>query len=974
MKYRLPLHVHISTLFLVLLLIVGGAIGGLGYTVSRGILKASANELSQRIGRETLREVRSLIGPAEMATRLLSLGGLPQAGSLEQRLGYLGFMREALNGSSELTSLYVGYGNGDFFLLRRVADAAAAGDFSAPAETAYIVQSIDHPAGKVRGRFIFLDQTLTRLHSEERADYARRYDPRSRNWYQAALASDGQIKTPPYLFFTTGEVGTTIANRAGRSAAVVGADITLKTLDQGLAQQLATPGMQIALTNAAGQIIAHPDNAKMIRRSAAADGQPVLASLAEAGVPVLAQLAPVLPALSGDATTKLMQQVGAESWHVALSPLSLEGSETLTLITAIPDSELMAASYTLIRHAAIVMVLLIVVAIPVTWTLARAVSEPLRKLAGEVDAIRHFEFSKPISVESKVLEVSDLAQTVDSMKHAIRRFLDISQAVAAEKNFDRLLPQLLSETIDAADAVAGVLYLVDDDQLLPATGLHADGSALPPSAPQVDAAVGSPLFQTALAARTARAAQLTDADIDALGLADAVNASGASHAIAVPLLNRQHLLVGAMVLLRHDQTDAARLSFIGALSGSAAVSLETKELIHAQKQLFEALIKLIAGAIDAKSAYTGGHCARVPEIAKLLARAACAQTDGPYRDFSLDDDGWETLHVAAWLHDCGKVTTPEYVVDKATKLETLYDRIHEIRMRFEVIKRDQEIACLEAIASGESASAARARLAEALAQLDDDFAFVATCNEGGEFMAPERLTRLNAIAARRWTRTLDDRLGTSHEERERQSGTMAPTLPTSEPLLADKPEHRFARQAAERIAEDPRWGFKMEVPELRYNQGELYNLSVARGTLSAEERYKINEHIVQTLIMLSELPFPKHLREVPEIAAGHHEKIDGSGYPRRLRGEEMSVLARMMAIADIFEALTAVDRPYKKGKTLSQAVAIMAQMKADGHLDPDLFDLFLRSGVYRDYANRFMRPEQIDEVDLAAYLDTAPQG
>ena len=974
MKFRLPLHVHISTLFLVLVLIVGSAIGGLGYSVSRSLLKSSADQLSQRIGRETLREVRSLIGPAEMAARLLSLSGLPQAGSLEQRLGYLGFMREALDASSELTSLYVGYGNGDFFLLRRVANAAAAGNFAAPPETAYLVQSIDHPAGKVRGRFIFFDKALTRLHSEERPAYAQGYDPRSRHWYQDALAADGQIKTPPYLFFTTGEVGTTIASPAGRSAAVVGADITLKTLDQGLAQQLATPGMQIALANAAGEIVAHPDNAQMIRHAAGPGGQPVLARLEEAGSAVLAQLAPLLREIDGDATLQRVLPVGAESWHVALSPLTLEGAGKLTLLTAIPDSELMADAYALIRHAAIVMALIIALAVPITWALARAVAEPLRKLAGEVDAIRHFEFSRPISVESRVLEVSELALTVDSMKRTIRRFLDISLAVAAEKNFDQLLPQLLSATIAAAEADAGVLYLADDDKLLPASGLRADGSALPASAPCGAAASDSPLFAAALAARTACAGRLAAEDIAALGLADAVDACGDRHAIAVPLQNRQHQLVGAMVLLRHDETDAARLSFITALSGSAAVSLEAKQLIHAQKQLFAALIKLIADAIDAKSAYTGGHCARVPEIAKLLARAACAQHDGPYRDFELDDDGWETLHVAAWLHDCGKVTTPEYVVDKATKLETLYDRIHEVRMRFEVIKRDQEIACLKAIAAGEPEAAARARLAEALAQLDDDFAFVAACNEGGEQMAPERLARLKAIAARSWLRTLDDRLGISHEEQERKSRTVAAALPAVEPLLADKPEHRIERGTAEHIADDPRWGIQMPAPELRYNRGELYNLCVARGTLSAEERYKINEHIVQTLIMLAELPFPKHLRQVPEIASGHHEKIDGSGYPRRLRGEEMSVLARMMAIADIFEALTAVDRPYKKGKTLSQAIAIMGQMKADGHLDPDLFDLFLRSGVPLDYANRFMRPEQIDEVDIAAYLDTAPAG
>ena len=288
-------------------------------------------------------------------------------------------------------------------------------------------------------------------------------------------------------------------------------------------------------------------------------------------------------------------------------------------------------------------------------------------------------------------------------------------------------------------------------------------------------------------------------------------------------------------------------------------------------------------------------------------------------------------------------------------------------MRFEVLKRDAEIACLKAISAGEPEDAARTKLSAELAQLDDDFAFVATCNEGGEFMEPEKQERLKSIAARTWLRTLDDRAGISHEEKQRKERTPAPELPIVEPLLADKPEHVFERQARDRIAEDNPWGFKMRVPELLYNKGELYNLGIARGTLAEEERYKINEHIVQTLIMLSQLPFPKHLRQVPEIAAGHHEKMDGTGYPKRLRGEDMSQLARMMAVADIFEALTAVDRPYKKGKTLSEAIKIMAKMRDEQHIDPDLFDLFLHSGVYREYAERFLRPEQIDTVDIEAF-------
>ena len=565
-----------------------------------------------------------------------------------------------------------------------------------------------------------------------------------------------------------------------------------------------------------------------------------------------------------------------------------------------------------------------------------------------------------------ITEVDDLAQTMDAMKETIRRFIDVTHAIADEKDFDRLLPRLLSETIAAADAGAGVLYLADNAHLRLAAALRANGTVLTAADASVALADCGPLLAAALGARKAQSGRLSAADIAALHLP--VGDEATDHAIALPLLNRSDVLVGVMLLIRAEASDPAQISFIEALSGSSAVSLETRELIRAQKVLFESFIQLIAGAIDAKSPYTGGHCARVPELTKMLARAACAESDGPYKDFQLNNEEWEAVHVAAWLHDCGKVTTPEYVVDKATKLETLYDRIHEVRMRFEVLKRDAEIACLEAIAGGEAAESARTRLADELRKLDDDFAFIATCNEGGEFMAPEKLARLQAIAARTWTRTLDDRIGISHEEKLRKERVPPAPLPASEPLLADKPEHRFERGARDVMPVDNPWGFRMPVPELLYNKGELYNLSVARGTLSEEERYKINEHIVQTLIMLSELPFPKHLREVPELAAGHHEKMDGTGYPRRLTSEQMSPVARMMAIADIFEALTAVDRPYKKGKTLSEAIRIMTFMKRDGHIDPELFALFLRSGVYREYAEAHLRAEQIDEVDVEAAL------
>jgi HD-GYP domain-containing protein (c-di-GMP phosphodiesterase class II) len=194
-------------------------------------------------------------------------------------------------------------------------------------------------------------------------------------------------------------------------------------------------------------------------------------------------------------------------------------------------------------------------------------------------------------------------------------------------------------------------------------------------------------------------------------------------------------------------------------------------------------------------------------------------------------------------------------------------------------------------------------------------------------------------------------------------------LPAAETLLADKPWHRIARDPGE--LPDPSYGFRMDVPQDRYNYGELYNLSISRGTLTNEERYKINDHIVQTIVMLERLPFPPTLSRVAEYAGTHHETLKGDGYPRKLNAAQLSIPARIMAIADVFEALTAADRPYKKAKTLSDSIAILAGFRDRGHIDADLFDLFLTSGVYRSYAERFLKPEQIDTVDIAAHLSAS---
>ena len=416
--------------------------------------------------------------------------------------------------------------------------------------------------------------------------------------------------------------------------------------------------------------------------------------------------------------------------------------------------------------------------------------------------------------------------------------------------------------------------------------------------------------------------------------------------------------------------DAFDQHLIEALASQAAVCVERTQLLEAQEQLIDSMITLLAGAIDAKSPYTGGHCERVPELAMMLARAAEETAEGPLADFRLGgEQAWREFRIGAWMHDCGKITTPEYVVDKATKLEANYNRIHEVRTRFEVLLRDARIAWLEGVINGGDPAELEATYLLRQSQLEADFAFVADCNLGGEFFGPDKVERLRAIASQSWQRHFDNRLGLAWEELSRHSDS-AQELPVLEPLLADHAWHVIPRHSDQIPAAS--YGFKLEVPEHLYNLGEVYNLTISRGTLTNEERYKINEHIVQTIMMLETLPFPANLSRVAEYAGTHHETLDGKGYPRRLTADDLSVPSRIMAIADIFEALTASDRPYKKAKTLSECLTILAGFRDRQHIDADLFALFLRSGVYLTYAERYLKPEQIDAVDLESYLAPAP--
>lgn len=390
--------------------------------------------------------------------------------------------------------------------------------------------------------------------------------------------------------------------------------------------------------------------------------------------------------------------------------------------------------------------------------------------------------------------------------------------------------------------------------------------------------------------------------------------------LTFPLKDHEQEIIGVLQLINAKNSESGEVvpfsevsqQLAESLASQAAVALTQRRLITELQVLFESFIKMIASAIDDKSPYTGGHCRRIPVLTMMLAEAAHNTDIGPLAGFRIDDKDRYELETAAWLHDCGKVVTPEYVMDKATKLETIFDRIHALETRFEVLRRDAEIeylnACLQEDCSARQRDTLKQDYERVCAKYREDFEFLRNANIGGEFMRDEDIERVRQLAQIEWVDAEGSR----------------------QPLLSDD---------------------------------EVMNLSIQRGTLNDEERKVINNHIVATIKMLESLPFPKNLQNVPEYAGGHHEKMDGTGYPRGLTREQMSVQARIMAVADIFEALTASDRPYKKGKALSECLRIMGFMKKDNHIDPDIFEIFIREKVYLDYAEEFLDPEQIDEID-----------
>ncbi|MFM4964952.1 HD domain-containing phosphohydrolase [Aeromonas bivalvium] len=952
---RRPFYVHIATLFIGLFGLLGALLILQQFDQHRALGMAYEYRSFQQYRDQLALALRLNERPARTSLSLLAAGTLMQAQTQEARLAFLPQLTEALASNHGYGAIFVGYDNGDFFLVRPLTDRVKGQLGPLPEGSSLLVQSL---VGG-RGEYLYYDARQQLIARTAMADY--QFDPRARRWYQQALRSSGIASTPPYLFFTTQEPGITLAMASRDKKAVIGIDASVERIST-LIGKIQQEGTLLVLFDHHGTLLA-TDPAQL----PGYERLRVLPKISSLNDPVFTLLQRRLSAepdlLDGHSALTLDDPERGE-WQVNLSPIG-EGSP-FYLGLLIRSERLFAGARQQALHNLGSALLALLLLLPIIWLVARRTAMPLRALTREAERIQHFDFSQGEDPHSAILEIDDLSRTMSGMRLTLGNFMNIGRALGAEHDVDALFQRVLGETIAAAGANGGALYLVVSGELQPE---RAFWRGQPPQ--RID---GAPLLRPVL--RGERVKLVLEAGLWQRHLAGWGDYPGEGHLVAEPLHDHHQEVIGCLLILLPPCSPAelgARISLIEALAGTSASAIENQRLLAEQKRLLAAFIELIAGAIDAKSPYTGGHCQRVPELTRLLAEAASAERQGPFASFNPSEQEWEAIHIASWLHDCGKVTTPEFVVDKATKLETLYDRIHEVRTRFEVLKRDAHIAALSEQLTEAQQSAARTAVLPRWAELDAEFAFVAECNQGGEWMAPERLEQLQRIASRSWWRTLDNRLGLGTEELGRYQGAPA-ALPCRESLLSDRPEHRIPRSQDEQLNPDNPWGFKVAVPAYRYDRGELHNLGIRRGTLSEEERYKINEHIIQTIKMLERLPFPRHLKQVPEIAGGHHERMDGGGYPRGLTREQMSIPARIMAIADIFEALTARDRPYKSGKSLSQSLAIMSQMADEGHIDPDLFALFLRSRIWQHYGERFLEESQCDRVDLVAFLPPAQRG
>lgn len=377
--------------------------------------------------------------------------------------------------------------------------------------------------------------------------------------------------------------------------------------------------------------------------------------------------------------------------------------------------------------------------------------------------------------------------------------------------------------------------------------------------------------------------------------------------LVIPLVNHENDVIGVLQLINKTKVLGHVISFdeaderiIKALAGQAAMALTNNHLINSLEEFLNSFISTIAHAIDAKSPHTMNHIAKVEKIAILLAKAI-DKDETVYKDVKYTENDFRQIELAAWMHDIGKISMPESVIEKSTKLHGIFDRIQIIKERFEILKRDHEIAYLKNEISQEDYNSK-------LSQLNEDLEFLESTNIGAEFTSDDKIERIEKIS-----------------------------------------QYTYKKDGKDVFI---------------LNDNEKYNLSIRKGTLTDEEKNIMNSHADLSYEMLSTLPFPKKYANVLDIAANHHEKLNGKGYPRGLSEKDLTLEDRIMVLADIFEALTSSDRPYKDAKKLSEVFRILSFMVKDNEIDGELVKFFHENEVLQQYAMEELNPAQMDESKL----------
>ncbi|MED5353389.1 MAG: HD domain-containing phosphohydrolase [Nitrospinota bacterium] len=518
--------------------------------------------------------------------------------------------------------------------------------------------------------------------------------------------------------------------------------------------------------------------------------------------------------------------------------------------------------------------------------------------------------------------VDEVTVYAEQLGGQIKKLSDIGRALSGVHDLNTLLEMIVDQARSFTKADAGTLYIMEENTLrfqivqndslkIRMGGKTGDTIPFPP----VELKESNVSAYVAIKGEPVNIPDVYDTDLfDFTGPKKFDQSTGyrSKSMLVIPLKNHENDVIGVLQLL--NATNAINKEVIPfskdyvnlseSLASQAAVAITNAKLISNMAELFEAFVKVMATAIDEKSPVTGGHIRRVANLTLTMAEFINEHEDGIFKEKKFSPDQMYELRIAAYMHDIGKVTTPVEIVEKAKKLQTIFDRIHYVRLRMDyIIQKVQlegqkiKIDLLERNTPKSEVEKFETDLNNKIQELKDIRSFINKCNEPGEFLEDETLDRLKEISQRTY---LDN------------EGIEQPFL----------------------------------------TEDELLNLSIRRGSITEAERKKMQDHAAVTLRMLKQIPFTKKLKNIPNFAGAHHEFINGNGYPLGLKGDQIPFEGRLMAVTDIAEALTASDRPYKKAMPLETVYRILRSMSEKGELDNDLVELFIGKEIYKIYQEK----------------------